>query len=199
MLCTYKGHSIPCFCEFYEEKSFAIYYKTIGFYIWYVYVYFCKVNIWNVNCAQATAFIFDLGIHVLACESVEGFETENVSARGDSTLRFMSNALTIWAIGVRYFLFQVLEHWLWQYILYMCNIYNISLKWQLFRIVKIRCITFSSRIYCSWTAEWRGTIIGIKMITHLNFRSQSKRGTGFTRYDRDCQSKRPCVYARNSC
>ena len=43
--------------------------------LWRYRYFLSKVNIWNVNCARATAFIFDR----LSCESVKVFETENVS------------------------------------------------------------------------------------------------------------------------
>ena len=38
-----------------------------------------KLNIWNVNCARATTFIFDSRTPGCSCESVEELETENVS------------------------------------------------------------------------------------------------------------------------
>ena len=61
----------------------------------------CNVNIWNVNCVQATAFIFDSRTAVLVKGS--GFLRQRMSQpEGDSyppTFGFMPNALTIWAIG----------------------------------------------------------------------------------------------------
>ena len=82
--------------------------------ILFVYLFWSKVNIWNVNCARTTAFIFD----TRTGESVKVFETENVSTWGGlepSTFGFMPNALAYWAIRARHFLSHVIEHWLWQY------------------------------------------------------------------------------------
>ena len=46
------------------------------------YIFVCRVNIWNVNCVQATAFIFDhRTIHLREWESVEVFKTENISSQ----------------------------------------------------------------------------------------------------------------------
>ena len=59
-----------------------------------------KINIWDVNCAQATAFILNTWMYVLVKVSV--FETETVSTCGGlkhPTFGFMPNALTIWVIG----------------------------------------------------------------------------------------------------
>ena len=67
-----------------------------------------KNNIWNVNCARATAFIFDTRIYFL----VKVFETENVSTwegLETPTFGFMPNDLTIWAIGARHLLSHVLN------------------------------------------------------------------------------------------
>ena len=67
--------------------------------------FWSKVNIWNVNCAWATAFIFET--NRCSCESVKVFETENVSTWGGHeppTFGFMLNALTIWAIRARHLL-----------------------------------------------------------------------------------------------
>ena len=62
--------------------------------------FWSKVNIWNVNCARATAFIFDTRTGVLVKVS-KLFETENVSTWSGlepPIFGFMPNALTIWAI-----------------------------------------------------------------------------------------------------
>ena len=62
--------------------------------------FWSEVNIWNVNCARATAFIFDTRTGVLVKVS-KLFETENVSTWSGlepPIFGFMPNALTIWAI-----------------------------------------------------------------------------------------------------
>ena len=68
-----------------------------------------KVNIWNVNCVRATAFIFDTQTDVL--EQVSKFLRQKLSLpEGDSnppTFEFMPNSLTIWAIRARHLLSHV--------------------------------------------------------------------------------------------
>ena len=68
-----------------------------------------NVNIWNVNCARATAFIFDTRTGVLM--KVSKFLSQKISRpEGDSnppTFFFMSNALTIWAIRAKHLLSKV--------------------------------------------------------------------------------------------
>ena len=70
-----------------------------------------KVNIWIVNCAWATAFIFDTRTGVRQVGKVSRFfETENISTRGGlehPTFGFMPNALTYWAIRARHLLSHV--------------------------------------------------------------------------------------------
>ena len=65
-----------------------------------------KINIWNVNCARATTFIFDTRTGVLV--KVSKFLRQNMSRpEGDlnpPTFGFMPNALTIWAIRARHWL-----------------------------------------------------------------------------------------------
>ena len=76
-----------------------------------------KINILNINCAQATAFI-SWHTNGCSCESVKVFETESVSAWGrlePPIFGFMLNALAIWAIRARHLLSHVLEHRLWRY------------------------------------------------------------------------------------
>ena len=71
-----------------------------------------KVNIWNLNCARATAFIFDTRADVL-----EVFQTENVSTWGwlePPIFGFVPNALTYWAIRARHLLSHLFEYWLWR-------------------------------------------------------------------------------------
>ena len=93
--------------------------KGISHYI-YMYIYISsKVNIWNVNCARATAFVFDSRTDVLVkVSNWEGLEPP--------TSRFHS--LATWAIRVRHLLSHVLEYWLWWY-RYFCskvNIWNVN-------------------------------------------------------------------------
>ena len=70
-----------------------------------------KVNIWIVNCAWATAFIFDTRTGVRQVGKVSRFfETENISTRGGlehPTFGFIPNALTYWAIRARHLLSHV--------------------------------------------------------------------------------------------
>ena len=79
-------------------------------------IFVCKVGIWNINCAQATAFIFD-SLTDAFVKVYKHFKTENGSIRcavDPPAFRFMPNVLTIWNIGARHILSHVLEHWLGQ-------------------------------------------------------------------------------------
>ena len=95
-------------------------------------IYICilsKVNIWNVNYARATAFIF--ATRTDSCESVKVFETENIPTWGGlepPTFGFMPNALAIWAIRARHLLSHVFEYWLWRYRYFQskANIWNVD-------------------------------------------------------------------------
>ena len=54
------------------------------------------------------------------CGSVEVFEAENISTwegLEPHIFGFMPNAVTIWSIRARHFLFHVFEHWLYRYFL----------------------------------------------------------------------------------
>ena len=89
-----------------------------------------KHNIWNVNCAWATAFIFDTRTGVLGKVS-RFFETENVSTwKGleHPIFGFMPNALTYWTIRARHVLSHVVEYWLWWYRYFWSkvNIWNVN-------------------------------------------------------------------------
>ena len=89
---------------------------VVEYWLWRYRYFLSKVNIWYVNCARATAFIFDTQTDV--SESVKVFETENVSTWGGlepPTFGFMPNALTIWAIRARHLLSHVVDYWLWRY------------------------------------------------------------------------------------
>ena len=68
-----------------------------------------EVNIWNVNCARETVFIFDARTGVLV--KVSKFLSEKMSRpEGDSDIfGFMPNALTYWAIRARHLLSHVLN------------------------------------------------------------------------------------------
>ena len=60
-------------------------------------IFVCKVNIWNVNYARATAFIFRLK-NGCSWQSIDFFETENISTQGElepPIFRFMPNALPV--------------------------------------------------------------------------------------------------------
>ena len=88
-------------------------------FMWY---FLSKVNIWNVNCARAAAFIFDTRTSVL----VKVSETENVSTwggLGPPTYGFMPNALTYCAIRARHLLSHVFEHWLSRYRYFSSKVY----------------------------------------------------------------------------
>ena len=73
------------------------------FYFW------SKVDIWNVNCALATALIFDTRTDVLV--KVSKFLRQKMSRPErdsiPSTFGFMPNALTIWIIRARHLLSHV--------------------------------------------------------------------------------------------
>ena len=90
---------------------------------------FCsKVNILqllNVNCARATAFISDSRMDVLVKVS-KFFKTEDVSTWGGlepSTFGSMPSTLVIWAIRARRLLSHVYGYWLWWYIYIYIYIY----------------------------------------------------------------------------
>ena len=74
-------------------------------------IFYSKVNIWNDNCARATAFIFDTRTDVIV--KVSKFLRHKMSRpEGDSnppTIGFIPKALTIWAIRARHLLLHVLN------------------------------------------------------------------------------------------
>ena len=83
-----------------------------------------QVNIWNFNCARATAIIFDTwtGVLVKLSKKMTGGGLE------PPTFRFMPNALTYWAIRARHLLLHVFEYWLWRcrYFWSKVNIWNVN-------------------------------------------------------------------------
>ena len=96
--------------------------------IWYVYIW-SKFNIWNVNCAQATAF--KISTHELMflwkCRSFWEGKCLDLKGLEPQTFGFMPNALTIWAIRARHLLSHVFEYWLWRYRYFVSkvNIWNV--------------------------------------------------------------------------
>ena len=93
----------------YQGQTFAV--PCFEHWLWWYRYFWSKVNIWNVNCVRATAFIFDTRMDVLVKMS-KFFETENVSTwegLEPSIFGFMPNALTIWAIWARHLLSHVLN------------------------------------------------------------------------------------------
>ena len=71
--------------------------------------FWSKVVIQNVNCAWATAFIFDTRTNVRV-KGVKVLETENVSTWGGldaPTFGFMQNGLTVWTLSARHLLSHV--------------------------------------------------------------------------------------------
>ena len=100
---------------------------------WRYRCFWSKVNIWNVNCAWETAFIFDTQTDVLVTVS-KFLRQKNVSTwegLEPPTFRFMLNALTIWAIRARNLLSYVFEHLLWWYRYFWSkvNIWNVNCAW----------------------------------------------------------------------
>ena len=100
---------------------------------WRYKCFWSKVNIWNVNCAWETAFIFDTQTDVLVTVS-KFLRQKNVSTwegLEPPTFRFMLNALTIWAIRARHLLSYVFEHLLWWYRYFWSkvNIWNVNCAW----------------------------------------------------------------------
>ena len=107
----------------YQGQTFAV--PCIGILALAIQIFLSKVNIWNVDCAWATAFIFDSRMDVLVKE------TENVSTWGGldpPTFGFMPNALTTRAIRARHLLSHVLGYWLWWYRYFWSkvNIWNVN-------------------------------------------------------------------------
>ena len=97
-----------------EIRARYLLFHVFEYWLWRYRYFQSKVNMWNVNCSRATAFIFD----TRSCESANFFETGNISIWGGlepPTFRFMPNALTIWAIRARHLLSHVFEYWLWWY------------------------------------------------------------------------------------
>ena len=66
----------------YKKNAFKRFFKNASLITW-AYIYWSKVNIWNVNCARATAFIFDTRMGVLV--KVSTFLRQKISRpEGDS-------------------------------------------------------------------------------------------------------------------
>ena len=82
--------------------------------LWLYRYFWSKVNIWNVNCARATAFIFDtrMGVLLWKCQSFWDRKCLDLRGARAPTFGFMPNALTIWAIRARHLISHVFEHWL---------------------------------------------------------------------------------------
>ena len=92
---------ISCFlCSMFGSKRRYILLLECTYHLQYIYI--CKVDIWNVNCARATKFIFDTPTDVLV--KVGQFLRQKMSwPEGEPpTFGFMPNALTNWAIELSY-------------------------------------------------------------------------------------------------
>ena len=84
------------------------------YWLWRYRYFLSKVNIWNVNCARATAFIFDTRTGVLV--KVSMFLRQKISRpEGDSNSQSSDSCLTYWAIRARHLLSHVFEYWLWRH------------------------------------------------------------------------------------
>ena len=106
------GFSTTC-----NAQIFFIHWAKLSWW-WTCFIYFwSKVNIWNANCARATAFIFDSRTDVLVKVSKISRQ-KMLRSDGDAnlpTFGFMPNALTTWAIRASHLLSHVFEYWLWRY------------------------------------------------------------------------------------
>ena len=68
-------------------------------------IFVCKVHVWNVNCAQATALIY---FRLTACGSVDVVDTENVSicrSLESPTLGFLLKQFELSQLDISYLLF----------------------------------------------------------------------------------------------
>ena len=83
--------------------------QTFEHRLWRCRYFWSKVNIWYLNCARATAFIFDTRTGVP--ENMSKFLRHQMSRPEGwlepSTFGFMPNALTYWAIRARHLLSHV--------------------------------------------------------------------------------------------
>ena len=93
----------------YQGQTFVV--PCFEHWLWRHRYFWSKVNIWTVNCARKTAFIFDTRTDVLVKVSkFWDIETENVSTwegLEPPIFGFMPNALTIWTIRARHLLSHV--------------------------------------------------------------------------------------------
>ena len=93
----------------YQGQTFAV--PFFEHWLWRYRYFWSKVDIWYVNCARATAFIFDTRTGVLV--KVSKFLRQKMyRPEGDSnpqTFGFMPNALTYWAIRSRHLVSHVLN------------------------------------------------------------------------------------------
>ena len=86
------------------------------YWLWRCRYFLSKVNIWNVNCARATAFIFDTRMGVLA--KVSKFLRQKMfRPEGDSNPQ-------PWAIRARHLLSHVFEYWLWRCRYFWSKVYR---------------------------------------------------------------------------
>ena len=122
------------------------------YYIWYLN-FWSKVNIWNVNCARATAFIFNTRTGVLG--KVSKFLRQKMSLPEGGleppTFWFMPNALTYWAIRTRHLLPHVVEYWLWRYRYFWSKVKIWNLTPESYDIYYLAVFTIHPR--CTFTAN----------------------------------------------
>ena len=96
---------------------------TMNLYFW------SKVNIWNVSCARATAFIFDIRTGVLVKVS-NCWDRKCLDLRGTLTpnLRIHAEWSNLLSYQGQTFAVPWLEHWLWRYRYFLSkvNVWNVN-------------------------------------------------------------------------
>ena len=129
-----------------------------------------KANIWNVNCARTTSFIFDT-------RKIKIFKTENLSTwegLEPPTSGFMPNALTIWAIRARHLLSHVVEYWLWWYryfsVRLTCGMLTVRGQQHSFSIPVLPSYIYPKKyVHGSCVLLWSGYFIFIHILFNVNF------------------------------
>ena len=103
---------------------------TAPFYVYVSYVFWSEVNIWNINCARATAFIFDTRTDVLVkvwkflrkkMSRPEGDSNPQPSDSCECSNHFNYQSQT--------FAVHVFEYWLWQ-----CRYFEVKLTFEMLTV-----------------------------------------------------------------
>ena len=98
------------------------------------YRYFLsKVNIWNVNCARATAFIFrhTYGCSLWKCQSFWDRKCLNLRGTQTPNLRIHAECSNHLSYQGQTFAVPCFEYWLWRYRYFWSkvNIWNVNCAW----------------------------------------------------------------------